>query len=100
MHPIQADVGRKHRMEVQLTFHEAAGWRMVGTGDFSLDGRDDIVWRHTSGENTIWFMIGGTVLGLVAGLQDCNGELCGVGVAVGVMWGMLGLTGWRRRQCS
>jgi hypothetical protein len=35
------------------------GWRMVATGDYNLDGRVDIVWRHsTSGQNVLWFMNG------------------------------------------
>jgi hypothetical protein len=37
-------------------------WKMAGTGDFNLDGRVDILWRHDfSGENVVWFM-NGTVL--------------------------------------
>jgi hypothetical protein len=34
-------------------------WQMVGTGDFNLDARPDILWRHDeSGENVVWFMFG------------------------------------------
>jgi Calx-beta domain-containing protein/VCBS repeat protein len=34
-------------------------WNMSGTGDFNLDGRPDILWRHsTSGEIVVWFMNG------------------------------------------
>jgi hypothetical protein len=34
-------------------------WQMVGTGDFNLDARPDILWRHdSSGENVVWFMFG------------------------------------------
>jgi hypothetical protein len=29
-------------------------WRVVGTGDFNGDGRDDIVWRHANGAFTEW----------------------------------------------
>ena len=37
-------------------------WQMVGTGDFNLDGRPDILWRHdASGENVVWFMSGTTL---------------------------------------
>jgi plastocyanin len=37
-------------------------WKMAGTGDFDLDGKVDILWRHqNSGENVVWFM-NGTVL--------------------------------------
>ena len=34
-------------------------WGMSGTGDFNLDGKPDILWRHsTSGEIVVWFMNG------------------------------------------
>jgi hypothetical protein len=34
-------------------------WGMSGTGDFNLDGRPDILWRHSeSGEIVVWFMNG------------------------------------------
>jgi hypothetical protein len=34
-------------------------WGMAGTGDFNLDGRPDILWRHSqSGEMVVWFMNG------------------------------------------
>jgi hypothetical protein len=41
------------------------GWRAVAVGDFSvpLDGKADIVWRHsTSGQNVMWFMNGPTLV--------------------------------------
>jgi hypothetical protein len=31
-----------------------SGWQMAGFGDFNGDGRDDIVWRHTSGAVAEW----------------------------------------------
>jgi hypothetical protein len=38
------------------------GWHAAGTGDFNLDGRPDLLWRHVeSGENVLWYM-NGTVL--------------------------------------
>src|SRR5262245_33472306 len=59
-------------------------WNMVGTGDFNLDTKPDILWRHsTSGENVMWFMNGVT---LVAGtftnpptLTDVRWRMVGVG---------------------
>ena len=40
------------------------GWRVVGTHDFSGDGRTDILWRHAvSGALRIWAMNGATKLG-------------------------------------
>jgi ELWxxDGT repeat protein len=39
------------------------GWRIVGTGDFNLDGQADILWRHaTSGEMVVWHMEGSTLV--------------------------------------
>lgn len=31
-----------------------SSWRIAGTGDFNGDGRDDILWRHTSGSVREW----------------------------------------------
>jgi Ca2+-binding RTX toxin-like protein len=33
-------------------------WRVVGTGDFNGDGRDDVVWRRTDGAFTEWLAQG------------------------------------------
>jgi hypothetical protein len=39
-------------------------WRVVAVGDYNLDERPDIVWRHgISGQNVVWFMNGATLLG-------------------------------------
>jgi hypothetical protein len=39
------------------------GWQAVGTGDFNLDGRADILWRHaTSGQNVAWYMNGSVLV--------------------------------------
>jgi hypothetical protein len=35
---------------------------VVGTGDFNGDSNSDILWRDTSGNTSIWFMNGTTVL--------------------------------------
>jgi hypothetical protein len=59
-------------------------WKMVGTGDFNLDGRPDILWRHDfSGENVLWYMNG---VNLVSGtftmpstLTDVRWKMAGVG---------------------
>jgi hypothetical protein len=40
-------------------------WKLVATGDYNLDLKNDFVWRHDlSGENVIWFMNGA---GLISG---------------------------------
>jgi hypothetical protein len=59
-------------------------WEMVGTGDFDLDGRPDILWRHaTAGENVLWYM-NGTVLAsgtftTPPSLTDVRWKMAGVG---------------------
>jgi hypothetical protein len=59
-------------------------WGMAGTGDFNLDGRPDILWRHsTSGEIVVWFMNGsvltaGTFLTPPA-FTDVNWQTVGTG---------------------
>jgi hypothetical protein len=40
-------------------------WQVVGVGDFNGDGRDDILWRHTSGAVTDW-------LGTASGGMNTN----------------------------
>jgi hypothetical protein len=59
-------------------------WKVVGTGDFDIDGRPDILWRHTeSGQNVLWYMNG---TALVSGtfteppaLADVRWDMAGVG---------------------
>ncbi|HEY6558518.1 MAG TPA: trypsin-like serine protease [Polyangiaceae bacterium] len=35
-----------------------ASWSVQGVGDFDHDGREDILWRHTSGQLAIWLVLG------------------------------------------
>ncbi|MEX0269060.1 beta strand repeat-containing protein [Leptolyngbyaceae cyanobacterium UHCC 1019] len=38
-----------------------SGWEVVGTGDFTKDGKTDILWRNSgSGQNLVWEMDGTT----------------------------------------
>ena len=38
-------------------------WKLVATGDYNLDLKNDFVWRHdSSGENVIWFMNGASLI--------------------------------------
>jgi hypothetical protein len=38
-------------------------WKLVATGDYNLDLKNDFVWRHdVSGENVIWFMNGASLI--------------------------------------
>ena len=55
-------------------------WRIVGSGDFNLDGNPDLVWQHrTSGQASIWFMNGTTLLSGTllspAGVADTNWQI-------------------------
>jgi hypothetical protein len=62
-------------------------WAIKGTGDFNGDGEGDILWRHTSGQVAIWFMVGATRVGeaypggtdpsgifSIQGVGDFNGD--------------------------
>jgi hypothetical protein len=58
-------------------------WQMVGTGDFDLDARPDILWRHAaSGENVLWYMNGTVLSGgaflTPAALADTRWTMAGV----------------------
>ena len=59
-------------------------WQMVGTGDFDLDSRPDLLWRHDiSGQNVVWFMNGTTLVGgtftVPAAVVDPNWRVGGTG---------------------
>jgi hypothetical protein len=59
-------------------------WQMVGVGDFSSDGKPDILWRHgVSGKNVVWYMIGVfRTAGLFTSpdqLPDTNWQMVAVG---------------------
>ena len=55
-----------------------AGWTIVGTGDFNGDGRDDILWRNTSGDVTNWL---GQTTGNFAGSAAFNNPGAGWSIA-------------------
>jgi FG-GAP-like repeat/Right handed beta helix region len=38
-------------------------WQVQGLADYNIDGRTDILWRHTEGAVAIWFLAGGQFLG-------------------------------------
>ena len=43
------------------TVNPATGWNIAGVGDFTGDGKPDILWRNANtGENVIWHMNGAT----------------------------------------
>jgi hypothetical protein len=59
-------------------------WGMSGTGDFNLDGRPDILWRHNvSGEIVVWFMNGSVLVSgnflTPSAFADVNWETVGTG---------------------
>ncbi len=60
------------------------GWVVVGVGDFSGDGRPDVLWRHLlSGKNVVWVMNGAVrELGLFTtpdAFTDLNWKMAAVG---------------------
>ncbi len=57
-----------------------ADWTLVGTGDLNGDGRDDMVWRHTSGGVAGWLMNGAvaTSTAMIGGAPN-EWQLAGIG---------------------
>jgi hypothetical protein len=61
------EVGETVRVEVHVDHIQSRlitvgewvfGWDILATNDFNGDGRDDLLWRHDSGETLIWHMNG------------------------------------------
>ena len=40
-------------------------WKVVGVGDFNLDGKPDLVWQHTNGLLSVWLMNGTNLVSAV-----------------------------------
>ncbi|NJR50121.1 MAG: VCBS repeat-containing protein [Leptolyngbyaceae cyanobacterium CSU_1_3] len=57
-------------------------WSIVGTGDFSGDGQDDILWRNrVSGQNAWWVMSGNRIqsVSFLTPVADLNWQIVGTG---------------------
>jgi hypothetical protein len=57
-------------------------WRVVGVGDFNIDGTADILWRNiVTGENYIYLMNGPAIVGegYIRTVADQNWQVAGVG---------------------
>ncbi|MGV0024358.1 FG-GAP repeat domain-containing protein [Phormidesmis priestleyi] len=57
-------------------------WKAVGTGDFSRDGQDDILWRNSvTGQNAWWVMQGNRLqsVAFLASVPDPNWNIVGTG---------------------
>ena len=52
----------------------------MGVSDFNGDGKPDILWRHTSGVNYVWYMNGVTATGgnYLPSVPDANWAIVGV----------------------
>jgi hypothetical protein len=44
-----------------LTPNVGAGWQAVGTGDFTGNGTDDVLWQNSSGAVVDWMMQNGKI---------------------------------------
>src|SRR5688572_7574005 len=58
-------------------------WKLVSTGDFDGDGKDDLLWRNSAtGENYLYFMDGRTIKpteGFTRAVTDLNWQVAGIG---------------------
>jgi len=57
-------------------------WSITGVGDFDGDGKSDILWRNgATGEISIWFMNGATILSqpVFGAVTDLNWSIVGIG---------------------
>jgi parallel beta-helix repeat protein len=60
---------------------DATGWQIIGYGDFNQDAKSDIVWRHSSTQSIVtWLMDGTTVISAssLAALSAPNWQLADV----------------------
>jgi hypothetical protein len=52
------------QLDASLSIADSTGWRVVGTGDFNLDGNQDILWHNgSSGATQVWYMNGAGRIG-------------------------------------
>jgi hypothetical protein len=58
-------------------------WRIVGTGDFNRDGKVDILWQHSTGWLSVWYMNGTTLSNAVYLSPSCVSDTNWKVVAVG-----------------
>lgn len=55
-------------------------WQVAGTGDFNADGYADLVWRETTGQMVVWFMVGSVYTGEFSlGIFPASRVLAGIG---------------------
>ncbi|MBC8123073.1 MAG: SBBP repeat-containing protein [Gemmatimonadaceae bacterium] len=78
--------GTAFSSSIDLPTVSDTNWRIVGSGDFSGDGRPDILWRYVGtspdqGRNLVWVMNGTTFVASVnlPTVSDPNWQIGGVG---------------------
>ena len=74
-----------------------SSWVSAAAGDFNGDGRGDVLWRHQSGLNAIWFMNGSALSSAYIATLDPAWELVAAGDFDGdsdadIMWSLNGKT--------
>lgn len=67
-------------------------WKIAGVGELSNDGRPDILWRHTNGALSAWFLVDGMLTGSSTPSYFQQGQ------TVGLDWQVAGIakfqSGW------
>ena len=51
----------------------ATGWKIGGAGDFNLDGKTDLLLRHTNGQTRFWFFNDEVFVGSASGRTSAAG---------------------------